>query len=245
MKDLIKIGLVRLSKNIYYIAGCVLAVAVTYWILATRPIPQFVNHEAGNIAIFVSAAIILYFSIFCGLFCGNENEDGILRNKVMVGHSQLEVYFSNYITLVIAAIGMMICWLIGAIAGGAALNSKLLEYLFIAFLYNAAYIAIIQAIVFRAKKQVTGVVISFGVFYMLMNAVLMGNFFYMITDGNAALQRIVMVLYNMSAIGQCFARTDFTDPGLADGFVQVAASILVFTVATFLGTLGLKKRDIK
>lgn len=244
MKNLVKIGLVRLSKNVFYILGCVLAFAITYWVLVVRPIPQLVNHSTTDVAILTSAAIVLFFSVFSGLFLGNENEDGILRNKVIAGHTQLEVYFSNYIVLAIAVIGMMICWLLGAIAGGAVVDSRLLIYFFIAVIYNLAYISVIQAIVFRAKKQVTGVMISFAWFYILMTTVLMGNFAYMVTEGQEVAQKIVILIYNMSAVGQCFARTDFSDPGLANGFVQLATSVVVFALATFFGTLRLKKRDI-
>lgn len=245
MKDLVKIGLVRLAKNYYYIGGCILAFAITYWAMTVRPIPQLMSHDATDVAIFISAAIILFFSIFIGLFCGNENEDGILRNKVIVGHTQHEAYFANYLTLVLAAIGMMICWLVGAFASGVPFSFRLLVYFFIAVLYNSAYIAVIYAIVFRTKRQAVGIMISIGWFYMLLTAVLMGNFFYMITEGKEVFQRIIIMAYNMSAVGQCFARTDFVDPGLANPFVQISMSLLVFAIATFCGTLGLKKRDVK
>lgn len=244
MKNLVKIGLFRLSKSFLYIAGCILAFVITCWFLTVRPIPQLVNHDATDVAILLSAAIALYFSAFVGLFMGNENADGILRNKVMVGHTQLQVYFSNYVTFLVAMLGMMVCWFLGALAGGMTISARILAYVVIAVLYNAAYIAVLQAIVFRFKKQVIGISAGLLLFYAFLTSVLMGNFFYMITDGQAALQKIIVVVYNISAVGQCFARTYLADPGLADPVVQILTSVVVCLVATFLGTLGLKKRDI-
>ena len=158
--------------------------------------------------------------------------------------SQLDVYFSNYITFLVALVGIMIFWFAGSVAGGAAISSELMLYMVIAFLYNAAFIAIVQAIVFRLKKQVVGISISMGLFYFFVVSVLMGNFFYMITDTNKALQNIVIVVYNVSALGQCFARSGLADQGLANTGVQISASIIIFILATFIGTLKLKKRDI-
>ncbi len=244
MKNLVKIGLIRLSKNLYYILGCILAVVITYWVIVTRPIPQLMRHDVLDVAILLSAAITAYFSAFVGLFIGNENEDGILRNKVMVGHTQPQAYFSSYITFIVALVGMMVCWLLGAFAAGLTISSRLVIYILISFLSNAAYIAVVQAIVFRFKKQVVGIMAGIGLLYVLLTSILMGNFFYMITDRQVVMQKIVTVFYNVSALGQCFARTVLSDPGLANTGIQISVSVIVFLAATFLGTLGLGKRDI-
>lgn len=244
MKDLVKIGLYRLYKNWFYLLGCVLAVLITYWFLTVRPIPQLARQTAEGVAVFISAAIIAFFSIFIGFFMGNETEDGVLRNKVMAGHTQLEVYFGHYITFLIALVGMMVCWLVGAIAGGTRITLSMIVYFIVAFLYNAAYIAIIQAIVFRMKKQLTGILFSLGIFYALVTSVLMGNFIYMISAEQPIVSKVVAVFYNMSAVGQCLARTPFADPGLGETIIQVPISLVMILVASFLGTLGLAKRDI-
>jgi len=99
MKNLVKMGILRLFKNMFYILGCILAFGITVWFLDTRPIPQFAHYSAENVAIILSVVIILFFAMFVGFFIGSENEDGILRNKVMAGHTQLDVYLSHYIVL--------------------------------------------------------------------------------------------------------------------------------------------------
>lgn len=244
MKNLIKIGLIRLSKNIYYILGCILAVVITCYFVANCPIIQLAKYGKEAVAIVVSGAIVLFFSFFIGLFIGNENEDGILRNKIMAGHTQVRVYLSHYSTLMIAMTGMLICWLLGAALGGAKIGAELLVYLIVALFYNAAYIAIIQALVFRLKKQTAGIVLSVGFFYVLTNGVLMGNFIYMLTMDYPVVNKLVAIIYNLSALGQCFARTPLADPGMGSAMIQIPVSVALIALATAIGTVGLKKRDI-
>lgn len=244
MKNLVKMGFVRLYKNWFYVLGCILAFVITVWFLQTRPIPQLADDDAESVAILLSAAIVLYFSMFVGFFIGNENEDGNLRNKVMAGHSQISVYLSHYIVLVSALVIMLFCWLAGAMVGGAHLQLRLVVYLLVACLYNSAFIAVIMSIVFRLKKQTTGIVIGVGIFYFLTSTVLIGNFIYSVTYDNAFVNNIVVALYNLSPLGQCFARTSLSDPGLAVTGVQVGLSALIIVAALYVGTLGLKKRDI-
>lgn len=244
MKNLVKIGLTRLYKNFFYILGCVLAVVITNWFLVTTPIPQLAHHSKESVAILLSGAILLFFSFFVGLFMGNENEDGILRNKVIAGHTQMEIYISNYITLLVAMLVMLVCWMVGAVLGGVSIGKEILVYSVVAIFYNAAFIAIVQALVFRIKKQVTGIVISMAYFYLLLTSVLFGNLLYMLTAENTLMSTVVVVFYNISALGQCFARTALADPGLANSLIQIPVSVVVIMVATVVGTLGLRKRDI-
>lgn len=244
MKNLVKIGLIRLSKNWFYSLGCFLAFVITDWFITVHPIPQLTSYSNENIAILVSAAIVVYFSIFVGLFIGNEYEDGILRNKVMAGHTQVEVYVSHYITLLFALIIMMCFWFLGTIASGTLISLKLMGYCLVAFLYNAAYIAILQAIVFNLKKQTTGILISVGIVYCMISFVLFGNFFYMTFYEQPVISKVIAVIYNMSAMGQCFASTALADSGLGNIRIQIPVSLILIALASFFGTLRLAKRDI-
>lgn len=247
MNNLIKIGLIRLYKYWFYIIGCILAFVITYWFLVTRPIPQLADEAPQSVANFLCGAIVAYFSLFIGIFMGSESEDGILRNKVMAGHTLLEVYVSHYITFLIALLGMLLCWFAGAVAGGTKVTADFIGCVFVAFLYNAAYIAVIQAITFRMKKTVTGVVCGLGIFYLLVTSVLMGNYVYMVLSetGRSVATTIFSVIYNMSALGQCFARSSLADPELGSLAVQIPTSVVLIGLAFFAGTLKLKKREIK
>ena len=137
MKNLVKIGVTRLYKNIFFIVCCVLAFLITEWFVSVGPIPQLAKYGAATNAIVVSAGIIFFFALFTGMFFGGERESGILRNQVMAGYSQKEIFFGRYITLLIALAVMNLFWILGAVVGGTKIDAQMLKYIGIEFLYNA------------------------------------------------------------------------------------------------------------
>lgn len=244
MKKLIKMDFLRLQKSALLLVCDILAMIITWWFVKNKPIPQLADEDINTLAILASAGITFFFSIFTGILFGSEREEGILRNKIMAGHSQKEIFFSQYIVLLVA-MGEMTCfWFIGALAGGARIDGQFFLYVVVSLVFNSAFIALVQAICFRAKKQVTGVVVSLAVFYFFSFGILIENFLYMITEGNPVPQFIIAVIYNISAVGQCFARTTLADPGLANTVLQLVVSLAVMGVALFAGTVNIAKRDV-
>lgn len=49
----------------------------------------------------------ILFSVFVCLFLGREYSDGTIRNKLVVGHGRLSIYFAGLITVIAA--GLMLC----------------------------------------------------------------------------------------------------------------------------------------
>ena len=244
MRSLIKINLIRLYKNTFYIVACILAFIITYWFMTVKPIPQLANKEPLVSAILLSSGIVFFFSIFAGLFFGNEREDGIIRNKLIAGHSMLTIYFSQYITLCIAMLIMMVFWLVGAIVAGMPINSDTILYTLIAILFNAATLSIIESVVIRVKKQIIGVLASMFIIYIFLQSVFVGNFLNMITYENKVANTIVVVIYNISSIGQCFARSGMGDPEINNTFIQIMVSVIVMVISFLLGTMKLSKTEI-
>lgn len=58
----------------------------------------------------------IWVPVFVSLFIGTEYSDGTLRNKLIVGHSKLSVYFSNLIVCVTAVLAMHLVY-IGVVLG--------------------------------------------------------------------------------------------------------------------------------
>ena len=245
MKNLVKIGVIRLYKNIFYIVCCVLAFLITEWFISVGPVPQLAKYGATTNAIVVSAGIIFFFALFTGMFFGGERESGILRNQVMAGYSQNKIFFARYITLLIALAVMNLFWILGAVVGGAKLEAEMLRYIGIEFLYNAAAIAVILAICSRTKKQINGIVISLGIAYLCVTGVLVGNYIYSITaDVSGTVSTIVAYIYNLSPVGQCFARSGIGDEGIQTLWVQLLASLTVLVLGFFFGTFKVSKSDV-
>lgn len=245
MKNLVKIGVTRLYKNIFFIVGCVLAFLITEWFVSVGPIPQLAKYGATTNAIVVSAGIIFFFALFTGMFFGGERESGILRNQVMAGYSQKEIFFGRYITLLIALTVMNLFWILGAVVGGTKIDAQMLKYIGIEFLYNAAAITVVLAICSRTKKQLNGIVISLGIAYLCVTGVLVGNFIYSITaDISKTVSMIVAYIYNLSPVGQCFARSGIADEGIDTLWIQLLASLTVLVLGFFFGTFKVSKSDV-
>lgn len=66
--------------------------------------------------------LIPYLPFLCalvsGLFLGAEFEENALRNKLIVGHTRAEVYFSAYLTTAAASLALLAALLLGAGVGG-------------------------------------------------------------------------------------------------------------------------------
>lgn len=62
--------------------------------------------------------ILLFISIFTALFLGTDYSNGTIRNKLVIGHTRSEIYFSNLIST--AAGGLMLLaaeWLVVLVTG--------------------------------------------------------------------------------------------------------------------------------
>lgn len=64
------------------------------------------------------SSILLFISIFAALFLGTDYSNGTIRNKLVIGHTRSEIYFSNLIST--AAGGLMLMaaeWLVVLVTG--------------------------------------------------------------------------------------------------------------------------------
>ena len=59
----------------------------------------------------------IVIAIFVGIFVGTDHSNGMIRNKHIVGHSRLSMYFSNLIICITASLIMHFIWLVVIICG--------------------------------------------------------------------------------------------------------------------------------
>lgn len=96
-------------------AVCILNI-VTGYIASKNSIQSIATYLMGD-----SSNNMLFTAIFVSLFIGTDHACGTIRNKLIVGHSREEVYFSNLAVTCSAALGMrVISWICVLIFGFAA-----------------------------------------------------------------------------------------------------------------------------
>lgn len=115
-----------------------------------------------------------FLAIFGSMFLGTEYSDGTMRNKLVTGARRTTVYFSNYLTVLFAALMMLIVWIIAALIGVPVLGFFrmppifLMAYFFIAVGMVASLCAIITFVCMHSTNKSTTVVLSAMLFLGLL-----------------------------------------------------------------------------
>lgn len=126
MYKLLKAGLFRLRKDIIFWIFTFLSLGVAGFTLfryynnssfGLAPLDKFVNEYIMYIGIFIA--------IFVSIFVGKEHSEGIIRNKIIVGHKRVNIYLSNLIISVITTIFYELIYLILMLIIGIPLFGKL------------------------------------------------------------------------------------------------------------------------
>ncbi len=244
MKNLYKATMYRIFKNIYFIGGCVIALVVTLAITGgfyTFPFLMEKNEEIRMV--FVGAAMVLFFSMFPPLFINPDYADGCIRNRIIAGYSQKQVYVSHVLAQLSAMAIMFLCYLTGGIIGGASLNASSTPAILILFVGVMAYTVLTATAAFRLRKIITSMLTTMILFNLCFNMLLFGNAILSMLKDTAF--RIGEVIYNINVLGQWFSLTGFADDGVNPGAgIQILLSLIVIVAALVWGMSGLDKRDL-
>lgn len=186
MSKLMSANLSRLRKDkIFWIGMLIMAVFSVVNMLngcrqATRDMSEF-GYALEHYYFSGMPVIGIFIAVFTGLFLGTEYSDGTLRNKLIVGHTRINVYFSNLATTFIASLMMLAVWFIGGLVGIPTLGvwrmgaSWLMVYISISVLMIAAMCAIFTLVcMISANKAVTAVLCIL----LCLGIMLSGSMFY-------------------------------------------------------------------
>lgn len=114
-------------------------------------------------------------SAFCSLFVGAEYSDGVIRNKLAVGHARASVYLANL--MVCSAAGVLAClsYILPMMAVGIPLlgpfvmsGASLLWFTLCAFLMTAALCAVFTMIAMLNQNKAAVAVICIFLAYFLL-----------------------------------------------------------------------------
>lgn len=111
-------------------------------------------------------AISFFYAVFISLFIGTEYSDGTIRNKIVIGHSRVNIYFSNYITCLAGTLVILIAMLLGCAIGfhffgswQGGIKDFLIKILLCIFI-TAVYTAIITLVSMLTTNKTIALVLT-------------------------------------------------------------------------------------
>lgn len=115
MNNLLSAGFARLKKDKCFWIGTLfmfgMGIFITlnnYYNMIKYELNYKIDDEFFGYVMFIG----IVCSVFCSLYIGTEYSDGTIRNKLIIGHSRIYIYLSNFIICSIAGIFMIIAFII-------------------------------------------------------------------------------------------------------------------------------------
>lgn len=124
MNKLLRANFTRLWKNKLF-WGCIIFMfadavntVVSQFITFKRNGGERSLYFTERLALDQTVAVSIITAIFVGLFIGTEYSNGTMRNKLIIGHSRMAIYFSNLAVCIAAAVMIHVTYVATALLGG-------------------------------------------------------------------------------------------------------------------------------
>lgn len=179
MIKLLNAGFTRLRKNrvfliltIFSIGFAVFAIYAQY----NQMVKYGYNIDILSLILNYPTIAGIVIAVFTSLFLGVEYSDGVIRNKISIGHKRENIYLSNLIIVVVTNLFFYILFIITITAIGAPLFgwitisiSELLLKLFVAFMIIVSYSSIFTFIAMLcSNKALTSIITTLLAFGLMM-----------------------------------------------------------------------------
>ena len=122
MYKLLNASFFRLKKNKIFYFIIVVSIVMALFVLYSRYTDELKDIQYGfpltdlktTDRLLVDNLVIIGFlmSLFTSLFVGTEYSDGVIRNKLIAGHSRISVYIDNFIMSVVVGIIVEVIYLL-------------------------------------------------------------------------------------------------------------------------------------
>lgn len=170
MNKLLSAGFLRLWRNRAFHIGLLAMIGLpTYIIINQNNLAKSMGVTLSIESSFFSYTMIIpvVLAAFISLFFGVEYSDGTIRNKIMIGHSRLSIYLSNFILAVVAGLVMIFAYILTMLLIGVPLLDffkaplKVLLGFFIASMFVlVAFVAIYMFITMLISNKAIVVALS-------------------------------------------------------------------------------------
>lgn len=122
MYKLLNASFFRLKKNKIFYFIIVVSIVMALFVLYSRYTDELKDIQYGfpltdlktTDRLLIDNLVIIGFlmSLFTSLFVGTEYSDGVIRNKLIAGHSRISVYIANFIMSVVVGIIVEVIYLL-------------------------------------------------------------------------------------------------------------------------------------
>lgn len=276
MHKLLRAHFARLKKDKIFLASAVLMFALGVLL----PFNQYRNYTVygyttapDNIFFGYAQFIGVLSAVFCSLFLGREYSDGVIRNKLAVGHGRTSVYLSGLAVCIAEAFLVSASYMVSSAVAGVLLlgpfqapPAMLLLYLLESFLMIAALCSLFTLhTMLNQYRAAASVVNTVGIFVLIFLAVYVvtaldapefhDNYVFMDSLGNLSSERIPNPNYltgTARAVYEFFL--DFLPTGQALQFtgMRVAylwrlplCSLFLIAASTGAGLTAFSRKNIK
>ena len=178
MGKLLSAGISRLKKNTVFLFGSV--AMLIYGIVLPFSLHSDnirYSHDASPDKAFGAYVIpvCLLTAFVCCVFCGEEYEGGIVRNKITVGHNRNSVYSAQFISSLIAGITMSMAFLIPSTILDMILLGDFENSLGVLFMYFISGLLCVSActslycmLITAAQKRISGTALTLFVMLVII-----------------------------------------------------------------------------
>lgn len=202
-----------------------------------------------------SLLIGILTAILSSLFLGREYSDGTMRNKVICGHRKINIYFSNLITIIIAALLLCAAYLVTITVVGTpllgfvtqsydAILLKLLGSIALVIAFSSIFTLISMVCV---DKTVSAIISVLGVAIFTIIAWHLNDYTDWLDSPGTPVYLCLTFLHSFLPTGQAIQYGDIDNYALPIAHIweMLLSSLLVATVTTAIGSRIFRKKDLK
>lgn len=202
-----------------------------------------------------SLLIGILTAILSSLFLGREYSDGTMRNKVICGHRKINIYFSNLITIIIAALLLCAAYLVTITVVGTpllgfvtqsydAILLKLLGSIALVIAFSSIFTLISMVCV---DKTVSAIISVLSVAIFTIIAWHLNDYTDWLDSPGTPVYLCLTFLHSFLPTGQAIQYGDIDNYALPITHIweMLLSSLLVATVTTAIGSRIFRKKDLK
>lgn len=279
MIKLLSASLQRLFRDkLLWIAAAVLFTLSAFMIIkngiSVSDIDAANNVKSLNACFFnILPVISFFYAVFISFFIGTEYSDGTIRNKIVIGHSRTDIYFSNYITCFTGSIIILTAMLCGCAAGvpffgfwQGGIKDFFIKILLCVFI-TATFTAILTLISMLSSNKAITVVIT--IIACLVITILSSTIYNVLQEAEFTREFI-----SLSADGKVVFGDEIPNPAYVSGverkidewllqflpagqsilianeeitnpFMNIVYSVIFTIIANVCGVLAFRKKNLK